>query len=728
MRFRSIGCRIDMGTFHNQPSQLKSFYTHIIGNLTQLLEGQVRGQMFNHGVIEQSVSEITKLQNELQGLSELTEGEDLEIRAKRCEIIATTLTLLESNHHIDSELNCQNIEALIVDVHELVERLSLTLIDKSLFERQSSVLESIILSHEKVTQWKEFVQDILREFHGFFPFNFFTIAFSGENGINVYLYYLGEYSDETKKYARKKLAENLKADLGKEQSTSIDIEEFQIVGVDMQRKVDELEILTVSVPGDTPGLGGILAVGYASGYPLSIQEQSIIRSLLSVMVMVVGSSKSLNRSLSELEFYAEHDPLTGLHNRRYYNDILEYEVDRSTRHRHDFSVLAIDLDNFKLVNDGHGHMAGDQVLVHVAQILRKGLRKGDVLARIGGDEFSIILPETPANQASIVAESLREAVTSYDFSSISEKNLVIHVSISIGIATFPKDASSISDLTSGADIALYQAKDSGRDFVCAISAVDSGVEESKKMAGLSHVLKKALEGQRIIPYFQPIFDCKTGEVYSYEALARLETEDGEIISASMFIDVADKYGISLALDHIMLRKVAEFMAQKFSETGDIPLVFVNLTPKEIQHRDILQYATDLCEKHNIPPHKIVFEVTEREAIGDLANMRKFLTQLREKGFAFALDDFGSGYNSFHYLRELHFEYVKIDGAFITNILNSKVDNALVNTLNQLCQELGMKTLAEFVESESIMKRLKEIGIDYAQGFHLGLPQSDFIDE
>ena len=177
----------------------------------------------------------------------------------------------------------------------------------------------------------------------------------------------------------------------------------------------------------------------------------------------------------------------------------------------------------------------------------------------------------------------------------------------------------------------------------------------------------------------------------------------------------------------MLHKVIEFMAQKNSATGCIPLVFVNLTPQEIQHKDILQYAANLCKKHDIAPDRIVFEVTEREAIGDMANMRKFLKQLREMGFTFALDDFGSGYNSFHYLRELHFEYVKIDGTFITNILNSKIDNALVNTLNQLCQELGMKTLAEFVESESVMNRLREIGIDYAQGFHLGLPQPDFVE-
>jgi EAL domain-containing protein (putative c-di-GMP-specific phosphodiesterase class I) len=176
----------------------------------------------------------------------------------------------------------------------------------------------------------------------------------------------------------------------------------------------------------------------------------------------------------------------------------------------------------------------------------------------------------------------------------------------------------------------------------------------------------------------------------------------------------------------MLRKVTAFMAEQRAATGQMPTVFVNLTPQEIQRRDILQYAEDLCRQYHIPPKKLVFEVTEREAIGDLSNMRKFLSNLREKGFAFALDDFGSGYNSFHYLRDLHFEYVKIDGAFIANIVESEVDSVLIENLNRLCQQLGMKTLAEFVESEEILTRLRAMGVDYVQGFHLGLPRARFL--
>ncbi|WKJ90721.1 EAL domain-containing protein [Methylomonas montana] len=710
-----------------RPSQLKSLHIHSIRTLTELLEAQNRTQTFERGIIDLAIREVGKLAERLPILAD-NHAAKAEVAgyARRCKTIAASLTLLNQQQGKDAHNNCRKISSLITETHELLRRMELTLIDKSLFERQSAVLENIILSHEKVTQWKEFVQEILLEFHGFFPFNFFSIAFTGASGISIYLYYLGQYDEQTKIFVRKRLADNLLAELKIPADTLVELEEFFITDIKQQRDFEEIETITVGVPDEKVGVGGILGVSYSSGYRLTTQEQSIIRSLLSVMVMVVGSSKTLSRTLQELAYYAEHDPLTGLHNRRYFNEILEYEFDRACRHNDQFALLSMDLDNFKGVNDGFGHMVGDQVLIHLGQLLKKQLRKGDVLVRLGGDEFAVLLPGADDHSALIIAESLRQAVHDFEFEVDGPYREHISLTTSIGVATFPKDAPVVADLLAGVDLALYQAKSAGKNFVFPLRSLETGIAQNKKMLGLSEVLKKALKEERIVPYFQPIMACASGELHAYEALARLATEDGEIIPAGVFIDAADKYGISLNLDHVMLRKVTAFMAEQYAETGQMPTVFVNLTPQEIQRRDILQYAENLCRQQRIPPEKLVFEVTEREAIGDLSNMRKFLSNLREKGFAFALDDFGSGYNSFHYLRDLHFEYVKIDGAFISNIMESKVDSVLIENLNRLCQQLGMKTLAEFVESEEIMARLREIGVDYAQGFHLGLPRERFL--
>lgn len=716
-----------MDTAKQKTSQLRALYIHIIRTLTELLEAQNRTQNFDRGLIAMAIREIEKLGVSLPELAAgKQDSDEIERYAQRCRAVAASLKLLDQQQDQEARKNCQHIVALTVETHELLQRMELTLIDKSLFERQSAVLENIILSHEKVTQWKEFVQEILLEFHCFFPFNFFTIAFTSEGGVTLYIYYLGHYGEQTKFWVRKRLAEELTAELNIPSDVLIELEEFDINTNSPQHEFDELETITVSVPDEKVGIGGILGVSYASGCLLTLQEQSIVRSLLSVMVMVVGSSKTLSRSLKELAYYAEHDPLTGLHNRRFFNEILEYEIDRALRHKDEFAILSLDLDNFKTVNDSYGHLVGDQVLIHIAQLLKKQARKGDVVVRLGGDEFAVLLPGTSAVSALIVAESLRQAVHDYEYLIAQPMPKRINISTSIGVASFPADATSISDLLSGVDIALYQAKDSGKNFVCPLNSLENSLAQNKKMLVFSETLKSALKDERIVPYFQPIFACQGGELHAYEALARLVTEDGEIISAGMFIEAADKYGISLNLDHIMLRKVTAFMAEQRAKTGQMPIVFVNLTPQEIQRRDILKYAQELCMQHQIAPANLVFEVTEREAIGDLSNMRNFLSALRKKGFAFALDDFGSGYNSFHYLRELHFEYVKIDGAFIANILDSKVDSVLIENLNNLCQQLGMKTLAEFVESEDIMQRLRRIGIDYAQGFHLGLPRPGFL--
>ncbi len=633
-----------------------------------------------------------------------------------------TMDLLLKERDRQWQKSEDHLKQIMLDFRSTVDDLASTLVEKDLFERQSTVLESIILSHEKVSQWKLFVQEILSGFHAIFPFNFFFIAFAEEHGLSLFVYFLGDHTDEVKSQVRNQLARDMLTKLKLPEDAPLDIEEFQIDAEGRFDSIEDVKMITVPVPElEALNLAGMLGVAYGSMQQLTSQEASVIRSILAVMVMVVGSSKALNRTLSELEYYSNHDPLTGLHNRRYFNDMLEYEVGRSERHGHEFSILMLDLDDFKDINDTYGHPCGDSTLTGVADSLRSVVRKGDLATRLGGDEFAIILTETNKEGGIIVAEKLRAELRAAEFSAPNGKTF--HITTSIGIVTYPGDAQNISDLMTGVDIGLYRAKKLGKDAVCSPELVENQIQESRTIRDHAETLRKSLHDGHIVPFFQPIIDCKTGKPFAYETLARLCQPDGTTLSAGMFIETIEKYGLGRELDRIIISKGLAAMKEKIQRGDSDIKLFINLSAQEIQGRGILGYAEAMCQEIGIPAKNVVFEILERDAVGDMTHMRKFLTDLRKKGFSFALDDFGSGYNSFHYLRELHFDFVKLDGSFVRNVLNSKIDHALVNNLSRLCQDLGILMVAEYVESKEIMEAIQAMGVDYAQGYYLGMPAS-----
>lgn len=709
-----------------QPNNLEEVRQRVVDRLAALMESQTRTKTFGmhlselvrevHSEVIADLSLVAK-DSGVPGLRER-----LESVADTCHRLDATLAHLLDERQRQWYRNGNYVQSLMREFNDTLTDLSASLVEKDLFERQSKVLERIILSHEHIAQWKEFVQEILVDFHDIFPFNFFYIAFAEEHSLSLYLYYLGKHSETSKKDARDMLSKQVIANLKLPVDAPVDIEEFVVKDHGAVDSVDDLRMITVAVPDHTPKLAGLLGVAYVASGELTPQEESVVSSILSVMVMVVGSSKLLSRTLSELEYYAMHDPLTGIYNRRQFNNMLEYEIGRSERHSHEFSLLLLDLDDFKDINDAYGHQTGDDTLCGVAEILREHIRKGDVAARIGGDEFSVILMETGRQGATVVADALGKALRERVFTAPDGKHF--HLTVSIGIATYPTDAQNEIDLQAGADVAMYKAKGMGKDSACTLDALEGHVEISRTTRDNAEKLREALHQDRIVPYYHSIVDCKTGELFACETLARLVEPDGEIVSAGRFIETIEKYGMGRDLDRIVISKAFHAKREQMQLNRSCTKLFVNLSAQEIQGRGVLGYAEELCNTLQIPPDCIVFEILERDAIGDMTNMRKFLSKLREKGFAFALDDFGSGYNSFHYLRELRFEYVKIDGAFVRNILNSKIDYALVHNLSRLCQDIGIQTVAEFVESQAILDALKKMGIDYVQGFHLGLPTLD----
>ncbi|HYE35566.1 bifunctional diguanylate cyclase/phosphodiesterase [Methylocaldum sp.] len=702
-----------------KPSQLDALRKQVMEQLSALLESQTRTQMFGT-TIRTMVNRVHA--NVIADLERDAPGPKLDI-LEHCRRLDRSLNLLADERQRQWHRNGKYIQEVLREFSQTMDFLASTLVEKDLFERQSQVLEQIIFSHERVTHWDEFVQEILADFRDIFPFDFFFIAFRGELGLSLFFYYFGAYPEQIKCSVKKRLIGEIVEKLKLSPDVPIEVEEYQVSDAVNIIDLKDIRTLTVPMPEYASQLAGLLGVVYTSAAPPGAQELSMIRSLLSVMVMVVGSSKLLGRTLEELEYYSGHDPLTGLYNRRRFTEMLEYEIDRSARHTHEFSILLLDLDNFKDINDSYGHPAGDVTLIQIGECLNGHLRRGDIAFRIGGDEFAVILPETPPTGALQVAESLRERLRGMRLEGPDGRQF--YITTSIGLVSYPKDGKDAADLFAGVDIALYHAKGIGKDEVSTLEAADESVKISRDSRIYAEELRQALSEHRIIPYYQPIVDCRTGAVFAYEALARLVKPNREVVSAIMFIETIEKYGLARELDKAILKDALSAASTSIGLDGSPPRLFINLSAQEIHERGILAFAEELCDRLELPPSRVVFEIMERDAIGDMAHMRKFLAKLRRIGFSFALDDFGSGYNSFHYLRELHFEYVKIDGEFVCNILNSRIDRALVGNLSRLCRDLGIKTVAEFVECANTLTLLQEMGVDYAQGFHIGMPMPEF---
>lgn len=708
----------------------------VLSRFAGLFERQVRARQYAQSVnalVQTTHAEVMDLLQQAVGdldFLALDQSEKSRLATKLASAVGrfsrldATLDLLLSHQLQQWQFSQEGLRHVMMETNRTARNLSVTLVEKALFERHAQILESIVLSHEKVTYWDQHVRDILSQFRAIIAVSAFFVAFEEDGKRALHMFYLETCADGCREQLRERV---LDAALADTPDRVCEIYEITVCAADAASCEGLTEIprlIVAPIPQlDTATMNGLLGIVHARGAGMSEQEASVIRSVLSVMVMVVGSSKALGRTLSELEYFSTHDSLTGLFNRRYFNDVLQSEQARSQRHGHEFSVLLIDLDDFKDINDTYGHPCGDQVLMRVADVIHLPMRVGDFSARIGGDEFAVILTETSAAGAKHVAEKLRKQIRELIFS--CEDGREFRITASIGVSTYPASAQSLSDLIAGADHSLYQAKKQGKDGVISLASVQDVVKFSRFTRDYAEKLRASLISNRVIPHYQPIVHCRDGSLFAYEALARIREADGTLISAGAFIEAAEKYGLIRDFDRVIIRHAFADLVEHIAVHGLRFQLFLNLSAQEIQSRGVLNFAEQLCIEMGVPPNTVVFEITERDAINDMAHMRTFLRELRAKGFLFALDDFGSGYNSFHYLRELTFDYVKIDGAFVRNILESRADQILVHNLSRLCQDLGIRTIAEFVESEATLTMLRDMGIDYAQGYHVGMPAAGF---
>lgn len=423
--------------------------------------------------------------------------------------------------------------------------------------------------------------------------------------------------------------------------------------------------------------------------------------------------------VDHLKNLAERDGLTGLYNRLYFQQELERVVERAHRTQSlSNAVLYIDLDNFKFVNDTLGHAAGDRLLIEVANILHKRARKSDLICRFGGDEFTVLLYDTTPELATHAADSFRKRLANYSFRHDGEQ---VDIGCSIGVAPISAQTTSAAEALSHADLACHLAKRAGRNQVHTFAPSDAqNVTEMSMDMGWSRRIKNAIETDRFVLASQPIVNTRTGAVETHEVLLRLEDENGKLIMPSGFLPSADRFGLSCDVDIWVIRHAIDLLKQQRAITPNLRYS-INLSGPSLSNPQVCDLIEKKLLETGLDPSALTFEVTETVAITDMGTAQSFLARLRKMGCRAALDDFGSGMSSFAYLRDLPVDYVKIDGRFVRNLVNNPVDQAIFRAINDVVHAFGKQTVAEFVENEKIYALIKDYGVDYAQGYHLGRP-------
>ncbi|MCG7600533.1 ammonium transporter [Halomonas sp. McH1-25] len=432
--------------------------------------------------------------------------------------------------------------------------------------------------------------------------------------------------------------------------------------------------------------------------------------------VVVFHDMSITRDLSrKLNHQATHDALTGMANRRKFESELGSLVDRGMGQH---VVCYLDLDQFKVVNDTCGHMAGDELLRQVAVLLRAGIRHSDLLARLGGDEFGIVFFECPLDKALAVAEAIREAIDDFRF---VWEGRTFSIGVSLGLVAVT-GVRRLSDVLSAADAACYAAKEAGRNRVHIYQRDDSVLLERRGELQWVPRLQAAIDSDSLRLYAQPIVAVGKGrEVNHYEILVRLE-EQGKVISPGAFMPAAERYSLMPRIDRWVVRNTLAWLADSVRCNRHCGLWSVNLSGASLSDERFCEDLRDWVAGAGLPPGTLCFEITESVAIAQLSRVTVLIKQLRALGCLFSLDDFGAGLSSFGYLKQLPVDFLKIDGRFVRDIHEDPIDCAMVEAINTVGHTLNLKTIAEFVESEAIMRQLERLGVDYAQGYLIDVPK------
>lgn len=426
---------------------------------------------------------------------------------------------------------------------------------------------------------------------------------------------------------------------------------------------------------------------------------------------------------ARLKYLVSHDNLTGLCNRQKLAQALDIAILQSELNGKSSVLIYIDLDQFKVINDLEGHDYGDQLLIDIANLLRKQSASNITIARVSSDEFALLIEGSNEECALNVAQQIKLDLEEYHY---NIEDRIYHIRASIGVATLhPHENITSSQLLARSDQACFEAKRKGRNIIHIFDIHDSKFDSLRDDAYWVPLIKDALENSKFRLVFQPVMNILTGDKSRYEALIRMQDDNGNMISPIHFIPVAERMGLIHEIDFWVIDEALSTVKKHFDQGNDISLN-INISNHAFQIESLLPYVKEKLNEYIINPINITFEITETTAVANYDETRAMTQELKNLGFSIALDDFGSGFNSFNHLKHLPVDYIKIDGGFISNLINDEVDQALVKSIIEISKSLNKKTVAEFVLNEETLSLLKEYGVDYAQGYFIGKPSKHLL--
>lgn len=427
----------------------------------------------------------------------------------------------------------------------------------------------------------------------------------------------------------------------------------------------------------------------------------------------------VRRISDEINFQSTHDSLTGLLNRRQFDHELEFTIDSAHQKGTQHALSFFDIDQFKIINDTCGHLAGDELLRQIGHLIRDRLRSRDILARPGGDEFLLLIKNCSLAQAERVVMMIMNELKKFRF---QWQDRSFQIEISAGLTAITGQTESAADAMKEVDTACYTAKDAGRNRIHIFRADDALQLAHKGYIQWATEIRTALDEDRFKLYAQAIQPLQTEQPLSYEILIRLQDHNGEIIPPGAFLPAAERYNLTPRIDRWVISQTLNWMTLHLDQLGHISSLSINLSGQSLGDEALLGFIIRSIEHGPVPAQMLKFEITETAAIANLKDAQIFIKSLQGLGCQFALDDFGSGLSSFGYLKNLPVDLLKIDGMFVKDILSDPIDEAMVRSINEIGHIMNMQTIAEFVENEEILDQLQQMGVDFGQGYGIGKPR------